>query len=91
MGWPHSTEYATPPTAVARITSVAPSMPAVADVSTAPNAIAGASAAKNRKKTDAYTTRRNGNERRCKDGTVSLLVGRPSSVAARVGFGRLRG
>jgi len=29
-------------------------MPAVADVSTAPNAIAGASAAKNRKKTDAY-------------------------------------
>jgi hypothetical protein len=53
-------------------------MPAVADVSTAPNAIAGASAAKNRKKTDAYTTRRNGNERRCKDGTVSLLVSRPS-------------
>ena len=53
MGWPHSTEYATPPMAVARITSVAPSIPAVEDVSTAPNAIAGASAAKNRKKTDA--------------------------------------
>ena len=40
--------------AVARITSVAPSMPAVAEVSTAPKATAGARAAKKRKKTDAY-------------------------------------
>ena len=54
MGCPQSTEYATPPIAVAKITSVAPSMPAVADVSTAPNAMAGASAAKNRKKIEAW-------------------------------------
>tara|TARA_B100001758_G_scaffold208729_1_gene190520 strand:- start:320 stop:688 length:369 start_codon:yes stop_codon:yes gene_type:complete len=40
--------------AVARITSVAPSMPAVAEVSTAPKATAGARAAKKRKKTDAW-------------------------------------
>ena len=46
MGWPQRSEYATPPTAVARIATVAPSMPAVADVDTAPKAMAGASAAK---------------------------------------------
>lgn len=86
MGWPHRTEYATPPMAVARITSVAPSMPAVADVSTAPNAIAGASAAKNRKKTDACDARterrKNGTE---PERTVSLR----GTVAARVGFGKI--
>jgi hypothetical protein len=40
--------------AVARITSVAPSMPAVAEVSTAPKATAGARAAKKRKKMEAW-------------------------------------